>query len=189
MIVQIFLTVALITEYEYQNTISWEVSFNDNAATGTKVFHWPRRQQTLGKFAEKFRLSATNFLQYLSAEIDSCGKHLSGTNMSPPLVWNFLRNCVKRKILRAKVLTWKICFSTKISLIKPPMSENLHQKLRGLKFLFWQFSWNRGKISRSVGRGCFSCWKIPSTPRQQSIKFKELKLSRRNRNTTYRRVS
>ena len=189
MIVQIFLNSSRVVWVSEHNILR-SISFNDNAATGTKVFHWPpRRRQTLGKFAEKFRLSATNFLQYLSAEIDSCGKHLSGTNMSPPLVWNFLRNCVKRKILRAKVLTWKICFSTKISLIKPPMSENLHQKLREHKFLFWQFSWNRGKISRSVGRGCFSCWKIPSTPRQQSIKFKELKLSRRNRNTTYRRVS
>ena len=153
MIVQIFLTAALITGYEYQNTISWEVSFNDNAATGTKVFHWPRRQQTLGKFAEKFRLSATNFLQYLSAEIDSCGKHLSGTNMSPPLVWNFLRNCVKRKILRAKVLTWKICFSTKISLIKPPMSENLHQKLRGLTIsLLTIFLKSRENISKCTTR-------------------------------------
>ena len=98
----------------------------------------------MGKFAEKFRLSATNFLQYLSAEIDSCGKHLSGTNMSPPLVWNFLWNCVKRKILRAKVLTRKICFSTKMSLIKPPKSENNFTKLAGLTislvtiFLNWR---------------------------------------------------
>ena len=98
----------------------------------------------MGKFAEKFRLSVTNFLQYLSAEIDSCGKHLSGTNMSPPLVWNFLWNCVKRKILRAKVLTRKIFFSTKISLIKPPKSENNFTKLAGLTislvtiFLNWR---------------------------------------------------
>ena len=129
MIVQIFLNSSRVVWVSEHNILR-SISFNDNAATGTKVFHWPpRRRQTLGKFAEKFRLSATNFLQYLSAEIDSCGKHLSGTNMSPPLVWNFLWNCVKRKYCTLKFKTWKIFISAKISLIKPPMSENILTEL------------------------------------------------------------